>query len=57
MPNVAGLYSLAIKVKQAWIVYIKTEKVYGNSEQADEAFERYEDAEHELLQFIFDKLD
>lgn len=57
MSNVAGLYSLAIKVKQAWIVYIKTEKVYGDSEQADGAFERYEDAEHELLQFIFDKLD
>lgn len=57
MPNVAGLYALAIKVKQAWIVYIKTEKVYGNSEHTDGAFKRYEDAEHELLQFIFDKLD
>ena len=53
------LYELALKVKQACNKWFETEKDWGNilySEKTKKAFNEYEDAEHELLNFIYNEL-
>lgn len=52
------LEQLALNVKKAWNKYKETSKEFGeNSLAAHEDFDKYEDAEHELLGFIFDELE
>ena len=52
------LEQLALNVKKAWNKYKETSKEFGeNSLAAHEDFNKYEDAEHELLGFIFDELE
>ena len=56
--NIEKLYNLALKLKQAWEKYKETEHDFGYGSLAEQdAWKDYENAEHKLLGFIFDKLD